>query len=206
MFSWGGVMASFENLLQLLVFIYAVEEINRNPVLLPNLTLGYHIFDSCDSEMKALQSTLSIMSQQNEAVPNYRCQSEGALVGFIGDLSSSTTYSMAQLLALYNGRDENGSAQAGATSKNLGRGRSNLLNERRLPSTTRGTDGTRPRLRESAMKENEVALWVLSRKKHGRTAKRLRGKRELNAYLRSAAGETNVQRTFGSAREARARR
>ncbi|XP_069086054.1 vomeronasal type-2 receptor 26-like, partial [Pleurodeles waltl] len=93
--------ASFENLLQLLVFIYAVEEINRNPVLLPNLTLGYHIFDSCDSEMKALQSTLSIMSQQNEAVPNYRCQSEGALVGFIGDLSSSTTYSMAQLLALY---------------------------------------------------------------------------------------------------------
>ncbi|XP_069075505.1 vomeronasal type-2 receptor 26-like [Pleurodeles waltl] len=94
---WG----SFQQLLQVLVFIYAVEEINRNPALLPNLTLGYHIFDSCASEMKALQSTLSIMSQQNEPVPNYRCQSEGALVGFIGDLSSSTTYSMAQLLALY---------------------------------------------------------------------------------------------------------
>ncbi|XP_069075500.1 vomeronasal type-2 receptor 26-like [Pleurodeles waltl] len=93
---------SFEQVLQVLVFIYAVEEINLNPTLLPNVTLGYHIFDSCASEMKALQSTLSIMSQQNEAVPNYRCQSEGALVGFIGDLSSSTTYSMAQLLALYN--------------------------------------------------------------------------------------------------------
>ncbi|XP_069075504.1 vomeronasal type-2 receptor 26-like [Pleurodeles waltl] len=92
---------SFEQVLQVLVFIYAVENINRNPALLPNLTLGYHIFDSCASEMKALQSTLSIMSQQNEAVPNYRCQSEGALVGFIGDLSSSTTYSMAQLLTVY---------------------------------------------------------------------------------------------------------
>ncbi|KAJ1196079.1 hypothetical protein NDU88_005339 [Pleurodeles waltl] len=96
-----GIKASFEQVLQVLVFIYAVEEINRNPALLPNLTLGYHIFDSCASEMKALQSTLSIMSQQNEPVPNYMCQSEGALVGFIGDLSSSTTYSMALLLALY---------------------------------------------------------------------------------------------------------
>ncbi|KAJ1154933.1 hypothetical protein NDU88_007672 [Pleurodeles waltl] len=85
-----------------------------------------------------------------------------------------------------SGRDENGSAQAGATSKNLGRGRSNLLDERRLPSTTRGTDRTRPRLRESATKEM---------KSRGRnTAERLRGKRELNAYLRSAAGETNVQK------------
>ncbi|XP_069075506.1 vomeronasal type-2 receptor 26-like [Pleurodeles waltl] len=95
------LMGSFEQVLQVLVFIYAVEEINLNPTLLPNLTLGYHIFDSCASEMKALQSTLSIMSQQNEPVPNYRCPSEGSLVGFIGDLSSSTTYSMAQLLALY---------------------------------------------------------------------------------------------------------
>ncbi|KAJ1166344.1 hypothetical protein NDU88_006748 [Pleurodeles waltl] len=101
-----------------------------------------------------------------------------------------------------NGRDENGSAQAGATSKNLGRGRSNLLGERRLPSTTRGTDGTRPRLRLRKKMKSRFAR----KKKHGRTAERLRGKRELNAYLRSAAGETNVQRTFGSAREARARR
>ncbi|XP_069075480.1 vomeronasal type-2 receptor 26-like [Pleurodeles waltl] len=73
---------SFVQVLQVLLFIYAVEEINRNPALLPNLTLGYHIFDSCASEMKALQSTLSIMSQQNEAVPNYRCQSEDALISY----------------------------------------------------------------------------------------------------------------------------
>ncbi|XP_069075491.1 vomeronasal type-2 receptor 26-like [Pleurodeles waltl] len=98
---WHCFWFSLEYVLQGLAFIYAIEEINRNPDILPNLTLGYNLFDSCASEMKAVQSALSIMSQQMEPIPNYRCQSKGHLVGFIGDVSSTTTYSMAQLLALY---------------------------------------------------------------------------------------------------------
>ncbi|KAJ1210827.1 hypothetical protein NDU88_006189 [Pleurodeles waltl] len=82
---------------------------------------------------------------------------------------------------------------------------------------TSWTKGDFPRRREEQTALGRGSEKVLQKKmksrfgsfpgrKHGRTAERLRGKRELNAYLRSAAGETNVQRTFGSAREARARR
>ncbi|KAJ1195240.1 hypothetical protein NDU88_004521 [Pleurodeles waltl] len=84
-----------------MALIFAVEEINRNPELLPNLTLGYQIYDSCGSEMKALQGTMSTFSHKTEAVPNYSCRKKNTLCGFIGDFTSATTLPMAQLVGVY---------------------------------------------------------------------------------------------------------
>lgn len=42
--------------------VFAVEEINQNPTLLPGLKLGYHIRDSCALHPWAMQGALSLVS------------------------------------------------------------------------------------------------------------------------------------------------
>ncbi|XP_071972755.1 vomeronasal type-2 receptor 26-like [Engystomops pustulosus] len=85
----------------LLAFFYAVDEINKNPHFLPNLTLGYHIYDSCTDPRKAIRSILLILSGPGYLVPNYSCTKKKKVVGFIGDHFSSTTLPIAQLLGIY---------------------------------------------------------------------------------------------------------
>lgn len=85
----------------LMALIFATEEINKSSELLPNITLGYQVYDSCSSVMKALHGTFSIFSNRKEIVPNYSCQMQDPPVGIIGDLSSVTSYSISQLLGIY---------------------------------------------------------------------------------------------------------
>ena len=46
--------------------IFAVEEINRNPALLPGVTLGYHIMDSCDHIHTSLRALLSLLTHSTK--------------------------------------------------------------------------------------------------------------------------------------------
>ena len=41
--------------------IFAIEEINRNPSLLPGVTLGYKIYDSCSTPYHALRAAMELM-------------------------------------------------------------------------------------------------------------------------------------------------
>ncbi|XP_069823879.1 vomeronasal type-2 receptor 26-like [Dendropsophus ebraccatus] len=89
----------YENLLS---FFYSVDEINKYSSILPNLTLGYHIYDSCADPRKAIKSILQILSGPGHIVPNYSCtRKKKKVVGFIGDHFSSTTLPIAQLLGIY---------------------------------------------------------------------------------------------------------
>ncbi|XP_066445766.1 vomeronasal type-2 receptor 26-like [Eleutherodactylus coqui] len=92
---------SLHLLRHLLVFIFAIEEINRKADILPNVTLGYTIYDSCILEHKAVQSALSILSGREEAVPNYSCEEKSKVVAFIGHLTSSSSLSIAEITGLY---------------------------------------------------------------------------------------------------------
>ncbi|XP_066450471.1 vomeronasal type-2 receptor 26-like isoform X1 [Eleutherodactylus coqui] len=83
-----------------LVFIFAIEEINRRADILPNITLGYTIYDSC-IEHYAVQSALSISSGREEAVPNYSCEEKSKVVAFIGHVTSSSSLSIAEITGLY---------------------------------------------------------------------------------------------------------
>uniref|UniRef100_A0A1B8Y823 G-protein coupled receptors family 3 profile domain-containing protein n=1 Tax=Xenopus tropicalis TaxID=8364 RepID=A0A1B8Y823_XENTR len=56
-----------------LIFIYSIGEINRNPEILPNVTLGYRIYDSCGSGMKSFASAFGILSGTEQPIPNYSC-------------------------------------------------------------------------------------------------------------------------------------
>ncbi|XP_063315812.1 vomeronasal type-2 receptor 26-like [Pelobates fuscus] len=84
-----------------LTFRFAIEEINRNVNILPNITLGFHMYDSCSDGPKAVKSILQILSGPGKSVPNYHCRGRGQIAGFIGDHSSVTTLPMAQILGVY---------------------------------------------------------------------------------------------------------
>ncbi|XP_040195822.1 vomeronasal type-2 receptor 26-like [Rana temporaria] len=92
---------SFWYYLNLLDFISAIDNINQDPDILPNITLGFHLYDSWLEPRKAVQSILQILSGPNGTVPNYSCKGQGKLVGVIGDQYSSTTIPIAQILGLY---------------------------------------------------------------------------------------------------------
>ncbi|XP_040192018.1 vomeronasal type-2 receptor 26-like [Rana temporaria] len=85
----------------ILAMIFAVDEINKDPDLLPNVTLGYHIFDTCGYPERTLGCVLQILSGKKPEVPNYSCRRHGEVAGFIGDSSLHTSQAMAQLLSLY---------------------------------------------------------------------------------------------------------
>uniref|UniRef100_A0A1B8Y6Q8 G-protein coupled receptors family 3 profile domain-containing protein n=1 Tax=Xenopus tropicalis TaxID=8364 RepID=A0A1B8Y6Q8_XENTR len=84
----------------LVEFLFLVKELNDNPSRLPNVTLGYHIHDSCGTPQRALMNVLKILSGTREPVPNYSCVAMRNIVGFIGDLESQPTISMASILGV----------------------------------------------------------------------------------------------------------
>ncbi|XP_073510934.1 extracellular calcium-sensing receptor-like [Phyllobates terribilis] len=81
--------------------IFAMEEINKNPDLLPNITLGFQIYDTCTVVRRAAEGTLWMLSGGEPSVPNYRCGEEGTLAGIVGDAASTRSILMAQILSLY---------------------------------------------------------------------------------------------------------
>uniref|UniRef100_A0A3P8RRC3 Olfactory receptor C family, n1 n=1 Tax=Amphiprion percula TaxID=161767 RepID=A0A3P8RRC3_AMPPE len=55
------------------VMIFAIEEINKDPALLPNISLGYRILNSCASPTNALRAALTLASRPEETEFNSSC-------------------------------------------------------------------------------------------------------------------------------------
>ncbi|XP_078502988.1 extracellular calcium-sensing receptor-like [Lissotriton helveticus] len=85
-----------------LAMVYAVEEINNTPDLLPNITLGFRIFDSCMSEVKAIHGVLTLLSGTWDPTPGYSCQRQPFVAGVVGELMSSLSLPMARILGIYH--------------------------------------------------------------------------------------------------------
>ncbi|XP_069832199.1 vomeronasal type-2 receptor 26-like [Dendropsophus ebraccatus] len=144
-------------------FLFAIEEVNRNPYILPNVTLGYHVYDSCSKANKAVKSTIQILSGPGATVPNYYCTGEDNIAGFIGDLLSVTTVPIAQLLNMY-GYTQNLKQKRMPESSEEPRGAVEEQCDRCLPTSYKNT-GYRPsvnfELPYCSGKENVTELPVL---------------------------------------------
>ncbi|KAM3915740.1 extracellular calcium-sensing receptor-like [Leptodactylus fuscus] len=82
-----------------LAVIFAIEEINEDLHLLPNLTLGYRIFDSCVSEVRALQATLLLLSEDKAShYESTQAMKDPFLAGIVGDSMSTLAIPMARIL------------------------------------------------------------------------------------------------------------
>lgn len=91
---------NIEEYKSIMAIITAVKEINQNPNLLPNFTLGYHIFNTCNDPIRTFGYSTRILSGEKDA-PNYYCKRHGDVAGFIGDSDFHTNRAVPQLLNLY---------------------------------------------------------------------------------------------------------
>ncbi|XP_044530734.1 vomeronasal type-2 receptor 26-like [Gracilinanus agilis] len=90
-----------KNYQQVLALLFAVEEINRDPNLLPNISLGFHLYNTYHSDERTLESSLRWLSGQGQLIPNYSCRKQDKSVAVIGGVTSALSVQMGTLLDLY---------------------------------------------------------------------------------------------------------
>ncbi|MEE6476109.1 hypothetical protein FKM82_010978 [Ascaphus truei] len=90
-------------MIKALSMIYAIENIN-NSTLLPGITLGYEMYDSCSDPLKAIQATLRLIPEsvtiknvtecnQTEVIP--------AVKAVVGEQYSEMSISMSRILSIH---------------------------------------------------------------------------------------------------------
>uniref|UniRef100_A0A3Q2TK21 Extracellular calcium-sensing receptor-like n=1 Tax=Fundulus heteroclitus TaxID=8078 RepID=A0A3Q2TK21_FUNHE len=78
------------------VMIFAIEEINNDPGLLPNISLGYRILNSCSSPTNTLRAALTLPSRQDEKEKAYGCSP--GISAVIAEAGSSQSLAVAGIL------------------------------------------------------------------------------------------------------------
>lgn len=97
---------NFRGFRWLQAMIFAIEEINSSPTLLPNMTLGYSIFDTCNTVSKALEATLSFVAQNKIDSLNLdefcNCSDHiPSTIAVVGATGSGISTAVANLLGLF---------------------------------------------------------------------------------------------------------
>ncbi|XP_015261945.1 PREDICTED: vomeronasal type-2 receptor 26-like [Gekko japonicus] len=90
-----------KNYQHILALVFAISEINKDPALLPNVTLGFRIIEDTYFARMTYQAGLSFLSTGDQVVPNYRCSRQEKVLSVIGSLYSRISMQMASLLGLF---------------------------------------------------------------------------------------------------------
>uniref|UniRef100_A0A286XY29 Vomeronasal type-2 receptor 116-like n=1 Tax=Cavia porcellus TaxID=10141 RepID=A0A286XY29_CAVPO len=88
---------SYQNVL---AFLFAIEQINKNPHLLPNISLGYEFHNFPYSHWKMLESSLIFHTGQSD-IPNYSCRRKNKSVAVLTGTSWAASAQVGTLLELY---------------------------------------------------------------------------------------------------------
>ncbi|XP_063061376.1 extracellular calcium-sensing receptor-like [Engraulis encrasicolus] len=70
--------------------IFTIEEINRIGTLLPNVTIGYRIYDNCGSRLSSMRAVMALMNG-HEPTAEEPCTGQSAVHAIIGESESSST-------------------------------------------------------------------------------------------------------------------
>uniref|UniRef100_A0A8C4ZUW1 G-protein coupled receptors family 3 profile domain-containing protein n=1 Tax=Gadus morhua TaxID=8049 RepID=A0A8C4ZUW1_GADMO len=82
---------------------FAVDEINRNSKLLPNISLGYSLYDSCSDLGISFRAALSMTSGRGEPFQlNESCYGYPPVLAIVGDSSSTRSIAISSIVSLYS--------------------------------------------------------------------------------------------------------
>ncbi|XP_053120230.1 vomeronasal type-2 receptor 26-like [Hemicordylus capensis] len=90
-----------KNYQQALASVFAIEEINKNAKLLPNITLGSKIFDNNFNPIMTYWNTLNLVYMGQWSLPNYNCVRKKKFMAAIGALTAQNSIQMANILNTY---------------------------------------------------------------------------------------------------------
>lgn len=83
--------------------IYAIEEINNSTELLPELKLGYQIFDSCGSVPMAMHVAFQLANGQDSVFyKGINCSQSEVVMGAVGDSGSTPSIGMLRIIGSFN--------------------------------------------------------------------------------------------------------
>uniref|UniRef100_A0A8C5HU22 Extracellular calcium-sensing receptor-like n=1 Tax=Gouania willdenowi TaxID=441366 RepID=A0A8C5HU22_GOUWI len=80
--------------------MFAIEEINNSSELLPGVSLGYRIFDSCPSIPLSIRASLNLMNRQGSDTDS--CDSLSTAHAVIGDTTSTSTIGIARTMGPFH--------------------------------------------------------------------------------------------------------
>lgn len=89
-----------EDYYNFLAFVFALDEINKNSELLPNISFGYHVYDSYVDSIRIIQNVFKLFSKSKDPVLNYNCE-KSVLVGIIEGLTPTFSIQVANILQIY---------------------------------------------------------------------------------------------------------
>ncbi|XP_016104788.1 extracellular calcium-sensing receptor-like [Sinocyclocheilus grahami] len=78
--------------------IFAIEEINNSTQLLPGISLGYKIYDSCRSIAQTILSGMALMNGYEDTLSDTSCPRPPATHAIVGESTSSPTIGLASVV------------------------------------------------------------------------------------------------------------
>ncbi|KAF7235362.1 Vomeronasal type-2 receptor 26 [Varanus komodoensis] len=83
-----------------LAFLHAIQEINQNPELLPNISLGYSIYNNFYNSRITYDIMLDMLSPGQKNIPNYSCGSQRDLLALVEGADSEISSHISALLGI----------------------------------------------------------------------------------------------------------
>ncbi|XP_051778179.1 extracellular calcium-sensing receptor-like [Erpetoichthys calabaricus] len=81
--------------------IFAIEEINKNQTFLPNITLGYRLYDDCNNVLVGLRATIALTGGLEEDITDYNCKEYPPVLAIVGDPLSSHSIATSRILSVF---------------------------------------------------------------------------------------------------------
>uniref|UniRef100_A0ACB8G7Q2 Uncharacterized protein n=1 Tax=Sphaerodactylus townsendi TaxID=933632 RepID=A0ACB8G7Q2_9SAUR len=84
-----------------LSFLFAIRDVNRNPNLLPNVTLGYSIYENYGSARMTYDAMIDLASSGQENIPNYSCGPPNMVLAVLENAATEISVLISNVIGIY---------------------------------------------------------------------------------------------------------